>query len=734
MDDYEDNKRRYHIRPKSATAVTVGLRLDSLPDDLPNTIVARIQQDLHRNFFDRAAIECTKLKGGDTQIKITKNDINLDLLEVLNGIDRVVLELPLPMVLYIFREDLDNLIDEVGKEYNIKAKIISDKEPMILVCGRLFDALKAKKRIILAIEEILGKSIFYHDGYISSETLLKMNIRVFFLSKINNTGVILGENKEVRSILDEMHRAVIEGIMVIDSFKFAYLLFYQRLKLERMLGEYDCYLMDANNCSDQKAKITIRGFKRVNIRKCCREIKILLQEIVKVAFVEEDLKIEAQEVFVFEVNKQIDNEPSGTDKIDLVHKKLKELRTDVYFNEALQGKNISHNEKIDTSVKYEYKHVESEINFPFEKDGSRREYSSSSSSPWYLDKNIDKLFATCTKHPNKVSCDCPMETNKWGQYIRENHKYIGIGLRSEIKSMIMHSNFLYEIEIDIDPELEDFLCGKKNGKINKICKDNDCEVLIASKIDGGERRIVIYISGPGKYIRSTLSALEDEYPAELSFFLDEKHHRRIIGYGGKNIQKIMKKHGVYIKFMGYDEWSQHGFIGNVVIKTPRRNMSSLIKMKEDVLNLAEEPFDLKEPPRQNVSLYAYFELFIETGELCFDHVILNVVDRPRIYLIEQNDMAKTGNLPNSTLMVLNNKNFLFSTLILNYEIITQDKWVEKKSPASRLFDTILLYSYEPTLKTEKNIDFTDKICKPEDCNEDEYTVGKRKRDDERQGK
>lgn len=730
MDEFEDNKSKYLIRPKSAKAVTIGLKLDSLPKTIPNIIVARTQQDLQRNFFDKAKIECSKLRGGDVQITIIKKDPNLDLLEVLNTLDRVILEMPLPLIFYIVREKLENIVLDTEKKYSVICKIITDKEPTVLVCGRVNEALNAKKSLILCIENILGRYPFYYEGYISSEVLLKMNIRIFFLSKINNLGVVMSENKDIEHVLEEMKKTIIEGTIVLDAFKFTYLLFYCRLKLERMLGEYDCYLEGPVVLYNHKTKILIKGFKKVNIKRCFREIRNLIQEVVKIAFVEEDLKLSAHEVFVFQVRNKANEDKvcfsvrgrDGSENDEI-------YKTRVIYDRSFESNIYTElNENISKSENSAIKEPDEIAN------SNKNESPKSSSSPWYIDKTIDNMFATCKKHNKTVPCDCQIQTNKWGQYIQENHRYIGIGLRNEIKRMLMHSNLLYEVEIDIEPELEDFLCGKKNGKINKISKDSESEVFITSRVDNGERRIVIYLSGPGQYIKSALMALEDEYPAELSFYLDEKHHRRIIGYGGKTIQKIMKKHGVYIKFMGFDEWSKQGLPGNVIIKTPKRNLESLMKMKEEVLALAEEKCEVGELPRQYVSIYTFYELFIENADLCFDHIVLYVLEKPRIYLIEPYEMHKLGNIPGSKFVTLNNKRFLFTTKVYDFDILTQDKWLGWVIPQEKIFNSVLLYSYEPTFKNKDEIDFTDKICKPNPMCDDEFTVGKRKRDDERQSK
>ena len=98
-----------------------------------------------------------------------------------------------------------------------------------------------------------------------------------------------------------------------------------------------------------------------------------------------------------------------------------------------------------------------------------------------------------------------------------------------------------------------------------------------------------------------MEMLNGELPAEISFFVPEFHHKRIIGHGGKNIQRIMKKYGVYIKFLNLDECiSQNGhpsitalgnvtkFLPNVIVKTPNKNRAVLYDVKGEVLMEANE--------------------------------------------------------------------------------------------------------------------------------------------------
>lgn len=77
--------------------------------------------------------------------------------------------------------------------------------------------------------------------------------------------------------------------------------------------------------------------------------------------------------------------------------------------------------------------------------------------------------------------------------------------------------------------------------------------------------------------------IQDELPAELEFAIPDLHHKRIIGVGGKNIQLIMKKYGVYVKFEGAGEFRAIGGLldgdNNVVARTPGKNASNLDKLR-----------------------------------------------------------------------------------------------------------------------------------------------------------
>src|SRR6185437_15506104 len=49
-------------------------------------------------------------------------------------------------------------------------------------------------------------------------------------------------------------------------------------------------------------------------------------------------------------------------------------------------------------------------------------------------------------------------------------------------------------------------------------------------------------------LKQGLSLVEAEMPASISFHVPDQYHKRIIGIGGQHIQRIMKKHSVFVKF------------------------------------------------------------------------------------------------------------------------------------------------------------------------------------------
>ncbi len=111
-------------------------------------------------------------------------------------------------------------------------------------------------------------------------------------------------------------------------------------------------------------------------------------------------------------------------------------------------------------------------------------------------------------------------------------------------------------------------------------------------------------------MKQGLGLVEQEMPASISFHVPDQYHKRIIGIGGSHIQRIMKKHSVFVKFsnaMDRGEASDptrprlfsNGRLGgmgredddirvdNVICRTPARNAQNLELVKSEILEMVD---------------------------------------------------------------------------------------------------------------------------------------------------
>ncbi|KAJ7107666.1 cytoplasmic protein [Mycena crocata] len=169
------------------------------------------------------------------------------------------------------------------------------------------------------------------------------------------------------------------------------------------------------------------------------------------------------------------------------------------------------------------------------------------------------------------------------------------GLEKEVHSAVsmvmeleMIQAFHHEIrfQIELANEHREFISGKKNGKINKIMQTTNVKIKFETFND---HNFLIDIAGPDGSVLQGLSLLQEELPAEISFHVPEAYHKRIIGVGGRSIQRIMKKYGVYVKFSNAEEFAALGGYGdnddNVVARTPAKNAINLDNLKQSVMEL-----------------------------------------------------------------------------------------------------------------------------------------------------
>ncbi|KAI8390924.1 uncharacterized protein BYT42DRAFT_490751 [Radiomyces spectabilis] len=150
---------------------------------------------------------------------------------------------------------------------------------------------------------------------------------------------------------------------------------------------------------------------------------------------------------------------------------------------------------------------------------------------------------------------------------------------------IFHQDTVFNVELSNDQR--EFISGKKNGKINKIIKTSGAKIKF---LPFSEYNFIIEVeSASFTKALDGLTLLQEELPAEISFYVPESYHKRIIGVGGKNIQRIMKKYGVYVKFSNAEEFASLGGYydndDNVVARTPMKNQINLDNLRHAVMEL-----------------------------------------------------------------------------------------------------------------------------------------------------
>ncbi|KAF1801072.1 hypothetical protein V8B55DRAFT_1530031 [Mucor lusitanicus] len=150
---------------------------------------------------------------------------------------------------------------------------------------------------------------------------------------------------------------------------------------------------------------------------------------------------------------------------------------------------------------------------------------------------------------------------------------------------MFHQSTVFNVELSNDQR--EFISGKKSGKINKIMKTSGAKIKF---VPFSEYNFIIEVeSNNFNKALDGLTLLQEELPAEISFYVPEVYHKRIIGVGGKNIQRIMKKYGVYVKFSNAEEFAALGGYydneDNVVARTPMKNQINLENLRHAVMDL-----------------------------------------------------------------------------------------------------------------------------------------------------
>ena len=177
-----------------------------------------------------------------------------------------------------------------------------------------------------------------------------------------------------------------------------------------------------------------------------------------------------------------------------------------------------------------------------------------------------------------------------------------IQIRQALSSLCHASRCGYQIKYSLtnDKDVREFVSGKKDGKLIKIMKETGVCMSLHS-LEEIHRIEFELVGNEATTLLIALDMLMGEFPAEISFYLDDFHHKRLIGHGGKTIQRVMKKHAVYIKFLAPNEATEQAGpdvqwlpqtvvdkLPNVIIRTPAKNEAALEAAQDEIYEMAEE--------------------------------------------------------------------------------------------------------------------------------------------------
>ncbi|PHH82240.1 hypothetical protein CDD83_3324 [Cordyceps sp. RAO-2017] len=161
---------------------------------------------------------------------------------------------------------------------------------------------------------------------------------------------------------------------------------------------------------------------------------------------------------------------------------------------------------------------------------------------------------------------------------------------SELR-FVTQTPYQIRVKIELANEHKEFVSGKKNGKINKIMGQSNVQIIF----DGfNEYNFNIDVMAASfDSMKQGLTLVEQEMPASISFHVPDQYHKRIIGIGGQHIQRIMKKHSVFVKFSnamdrgGMSREDDDIKVDNVICRTPARNAQNLDAVKNEILEMVD---------------------------------------------------------------------------------------------------------------------------------------------------
>lgn len=171
------------------------------------------------------------------------------------------------------------------------------------------------------------------------------------------------------------------------------------------------------------------------------------------------------------------------------------------------------------------------------------------------------------------------------------------GMKDEIKKVVRSISKIPNVQnrpqqirftVEFSNKYHEFIQGKKEGKINAIRKH--VGVIVELHTFSNRSFCIDIIAENLEQAMHCLGMLEDEFPTEITFYIPEEYHRRMIGIRGNTIQSVMRQYGVFVKFSNTNTLATPGHHNypddNVLVRCPAKNAANLIELKETLMNMA----------------------------------------------------------------------------------------------------------------------------------------------------
>ncbi|CAI4045613.1 uncharacterized protein SKDI_12G0260 [Saccharomyces kudriavzevii IFO 1802] len=186
---------------------------------------------------------------------------------------------------------------------------------------------------------------------------------------------------------------------------------------------------------------------------------------------------------------------------------------------------------------------------------------------------------------------------------------------------------------EIHPDFEDFISGKKNGKLTRIMELSAC--LIQLEMEEEDDNLYLnLVSDSFSDFENSFKNVMNEFPAEESFFIPEVCHRPIIGTGGSLIQATMRKHNVFIQFSNSFNLPQNKIsiirYDNVIVRCPRKNKANICLAKRDLEKIVQEYDNLQSKILIKFSNGQYRHILNVNGE---KNVIGQIEKNENVYIM-----------------------------------------------------------------------------------------------------